>query len=296
MRRRGLMLRESAPPLRALPLIAAVTVFACPAMSSAAKPKTQAAPKAAPKATPTAKGKAKAKATKPSASPTRARRERQRKRGPEFRIDRSRWEETDELPAVQNRKYWLQHELAAGVAHLPLDPYTKGVAVTGGYTWHLNHTWGLEGHFGWVFNYRASLREELENNFGEPDTKFRRMKWFAKVGTLFKPLYGKLAFFNDSQVYGEFYLSAYVVVAQLEGGEKTENEPAGRGERIAVGPAPGFGLRGFLTRSLSVRFDFNWMVLFTGGFLSKNDSPFEVDAPLTLTLTLAYTLNFGDDE
>jgi outer membrane beta-barrel protein len=288
------MLRETAPPLRAFPLIAAVAVFACPASSLAAKPKTSAKPTAAAKATAKPAAKAAGKGKPSKARPAPAARAR-KKRGPEFRIDRSRWEETDELPAVQNRRFWLQHEIAAGVSHIPLDPYTKGVAVTGGYTWHLNHTWGIEGHFGWVFNYRASLREELENNFGEPETKFRRMNWYAKLGTLFKPLYGKLAFFNDSQVYGEFYLTAYVVVAQLEGGEKTENETAGRGQRIAVGPAPGFGLRGFLTRSLSVRFDFNWMVLFTGGFLAKGDSPFEVDAPLTLTLTLAYTLNFGDD-
>ncbi len=281
------MLRESAPPLRALPFIAALAVLACPAVGSAAKPKPATA-------APTA---AAAKPAKTSARPTATRaRVRRRKKGPEFRIDRSRWEETDQLPAVQNRKYRLQHELAVGVVYLPLDPFTKAVALTGGYTWHLSHTWGIEGHFGWLFNYRASLREKLENNFGEPDTQFRRMKWFAKLGTVFKPLYGKLALFNDTQVYGEFYLSAYAVVAQLKGGEQTENEPTGRGQRIAVGPAPGFGLRGFITRSLSIRFDFNWMVLFTGGFLAQNGSPFEVDAPLTLTFTLAYTLNLGDDE
>lgn len=253
-------------------------------------------PQASVAAGPTAKAAAAKPAAKTATTAAPQTRRRTRKKRPPIQIERSRWEESDVLPAVQNRKYRLQHELAFGAAHVPLDPYTKAVALTGGYTWHLNHAWGIEGHFGWLFNYRAGLREELENNFGEPESKFRRMNWFAKVGTLFKPLYGRLAFLNSSQAYGEFYLSAYVVVAQLEGGEKTEDEPAGRGQRIAVGPAPGFGLRGFITRALSLRFDFNWMVLFTGGFLSKADSPFEVNAPLTLTLTLAYTLNFGSDE
>ena len=203
--------------------------------------------------------------------------------------ERQDLEETDRLPAVQNRKYELHHEFAVGASHLPIDPYTKAMAVRGGYTWHLNTNWGIEGHFSWLFNYKSALRDKLEGNFAEPESKFRHMKFFGQLGALFKPIYGKLAFLNSDQAYGEFFLSSYAVFGQLSGGEKTEAEPAGRGERWAAGFAPGFGLRAFLTRHLSLRFDLNWLVLFTGGFLSKGDSPFEVVAPLTLSLNLAVT-------
>ncbi len=272
-------------------IIATSLALFVPTTSYAATP-SAATPSAA---KPPAKDTAAKSPTKPTAT-SRRRRRRHKRKGPAFRIARSRWEETDKLPAVQNRQYRLQHEFAFGGSHVPLDPFTKAFALTGGYTWHVNHAWGIESRFAWLFNYRAKLRDDLENNFGEPPSKFRRMNWYALLGTLFKPFYGKFAFFNNRQAYGEFYLSIYAALAQLDGGEKTENEPAGRGERFALGPAPGFGIRGFITHELSVRFDFNWMILFTGGFLAKNDSPFEVDAPLTLTFTLAYSLNFGSDE
>lgn len=199
------------------------------------------------------------------------------------------WEETDKLPAVQNRKFRMEHEFAAGAGVLPIDPYTKGLAVTGGYTWHINETWAAEAHFSWIFNFAASLRDKLENNFGEPESKFRRTKFFGQAGALFKPLYGKLAFLNDSQIYWEFYVSTYIAFGQLYGGRKTELEPAGRGDRWAIGPAPGFGFRGFLTRYLSLRFDFNWIVFFSGSFLAPGGSPFEVVAPLKLSLNLSFT-------
>ncbi|MCA9640906.1 MAG: hypothetical protein KC492_09430, partial [Myxococcales bacterium] len=36
------------------------------------------------------------------------------------------WAGLDQLPAVQNRKYRLQHEFFASGAVLPVDPFTKG--------------------------------------------------------------------------------------------------------------------------------------------------------------------------
>lgn len=200
------------------------------------------------------------------------------------------WEETDELPAVQNRRYQLHHEFQVGGGVLPIDPYTKGYHVTGGYTFHIDHLWAIEGLFSWVFNVSSSLRDKLEGNFGEPASKFVKTEYFGMLGALFKPLYGKLAFLNDTQVYGEVFLSTYAVFAQLNGGEKTDEETSGRGRRFAVGVAPGVGIRGFVSRYFSLRFDINWMVLFSGGPLSTTASPpFEVYAPLSLRLTVAFT-------
>ena len=203
--------------------------------------------------------------------------------------DTQPWEETDKLPAVQNRKFRLNHEFGVGVGHLPVDPYTKAVALNGGYSFHLSDIWALEGQFAWLFNYTTSLRDKLENNFGQPPEKFISVKFFGKLGALFKPLYGKLAFLNGGKIYGEVYLSAYLVVARLEGGEKTEEEPRGRGQRFAVGGAPGFGLRGFLNEYFSVRFDMSWLLLTSGSFLSPAGSPLEFHAPLTLMLNIALT-------
>jgi len=191
------------------------------------------------------------------------------------------WEETADLPAVQDRKYRLEHELAAGVGTLPADPYTKGLALTGGYTWHVTDLWAVEGHFSWVFNFSSSLRDKLEGNFAVQPSRFAKLKMFGQLGALLKPLYGKLSFLNDEQVYGEFFLSLYGVVAQMEGGKKTDEEPQGKGTRLAFGGAPGFGIRGFLTRYLSARFDFNWMIL-----VAESG---EVHTPLFLNLDLSLT-------
>lgn len=195
--------------------------------------------------------------------------------------DEPTWEESDELPAVQNRKYRMEHELAAGIGLLPTDPYTKGVAVSGSYTWHLNNLWGVRGDFSWVFNYNSSLRDKLEENFGIQTTRFDKIKLFGQLGGLFKPLYGKLAFLNDAQIYGELYLSLNAVVAQLEGGRKTDTEPQGKGERLAFGTAPGLGIRGFITPHLSARLDLSWMIL-----VAQSG---EIHTPLLLNLSFAMT-------
>lgn len=170
-------------------------------------------------------------------------------------------EETDDLPAVQNREYRTLHEFHASVGTIPADPYTKGLTLGGGYAWHVNDLWAVEGHYSWVFNFSSSLRDKLEGNFAIPSTRFDKFKMFGKLGTLFKPLYGKLAWLNDSQVYGEFYLSLYAAVAQLEGGERTDDYPQGKPERLAFGGSPGFGIRGYINRYLSARLDVSWLLL-----------------------------------
>lgn len=205
------------------------------------------------------------------------------------RADDAPWEESDKLPVVQNRKYRVEHELELGAEHHPIDPYTKAVALGGGYTWHLTDIWGISARFNYLFNYKAALREKLEGNFAQPNSKFRRLNYYAQLGVDFKPLYGKLAFLNNKQVYGDFYFTARGVFAQMTGGETTETERSGRGDRYGVGVAPGFGLRAYINRYMSVRFDLSWMILVTGSFLSTGDSPLEVVAPLTLGVHLSFT-------
>ena len=191
------------------------------------------------------------------------------------------WEETDVLPAVQNRKYQLHHEFSAGVGTLPTDPYTKALSVGGGYTWHINQLWAASAQGAWNFNFNTSLRDNLEGNFAIPSTRFTEIQFFGQLGALFKPMYGKFSFLNGSQVYGEVFFSLNAVVARLDGGPQTDEEPQGKGPRLAFGGAPGIGLRGFLTRRLSARFDLSWMILV--------DETGESNFPLFLNLQLALT-------
>lgn len=189
-------------------------------------------------------------------------------------------EESDKLPAVQNRLYRNEHELDLGIGVLPVDPYIKGVTFGGGYAWHITDIWAAEAFGGYLINIKTSLRDKLENNFGIPTTRFPQLDWFGAVGGLFKPIYGKLSFLNKKLVYGEFYVSLAAIVARMVGGKKTEDEPDGKGPRMAFGGAPGFGLRGYLHERISVRLDFRWMVLYSRG---------EVHYPLALSLNFGFT-------
>jgi outer membrane beta-barrel protein len=190
------------------------------------------------------------------------------------------WEESDKLPAVQNRLYNVEHEFDLGVGVLPIDAFYKGVTFNGGYAWHITDLWAVEGHFYWLKNLNTSLRDKLENNFGIPPSRFAEIMMYGEAGMLFKPLYGKLSFLNKTLVYGDFYFSLSGVVARMNGGKKTETEPMGKGKRLAFGGAPGFGLRGYLSRYISLRFDFRYMILYSQG---------EGHFPLSLTLSLGFT-------
>jgi outer membrane beta-barrel protein len=190
------------------------------------------------------------------------------------------WEESDKLPAVQNRLYRVEHEFQVGIGVLPVDAFYKGVSFGGGYAWHITDLWAVELRAAYMQNVKTSLRDKLENNFGEPPSKFAEIKLYGEIGGLFKPIYGKLSFLNKSLVYGELYLSLSAIVARMEGGTATDDEPQGKGDRMAFGGAPGFGLRGYLNRYLSLRFDFRYMLLYSRG---------EGHYPLALTLNLAVT-------
>ena len=189
-------------------------------------------------------------------------------------------EESDKLPAVQNRKFRAEHEFNLGVGVLPVDPLVKGMLLIGGYAWHLTDLWAADFRFSFLRNFKTSLREKLEENFTTPTTVFDEFKWYGQAGVLFKPLYGKLALFNKTLVYGELYLSLHGMVARLEGGEPTDEETQGKGPRLGFGGAPGFGLRGYLNEYFSVRFDFRSIFLYSAG---------ELHTPISLSLTLAVT-------
>jgi outer membrane beta-barrel protein len=187
----------------------------------------------------------------------------------------------EKLPAVQNRLYRLEHEFDVGVGVLPVDAFYKSLSLSGGYVWHITQLWGLEGRFTYNYNLKTGLRDKIEGNFPVDTDRFTELAYFGEVGTLFKPLYGKLSALNRNLLYGEIYLSLSAVVGILNGGEDPDDKTKALGTRLAFGGAPGFGLRGFINRYLSLRFDFRYMLL-----VAQNG---EGHFPLVLSLSLGIT-------
>jgi outer membrane beta-barrel protein len=194
--------------------------------------------------------------------------------------DEKQLEESDKLPAVQNRLYRLEHELDLGIGVLPIDPFYKGVAFGANYAWHISDAWAVEAHGVYLLSVKTALRDKLENNFGEPTDRFTEAKWYAGIGGMFKPLYGKFSFINRPLVYGEIYFTLMAAVARLQG-SPDEGENVIRGGRMAFGGAPGFGLRGYINKRFSVRFDFRWFI-----FASPQGG---VHAPLAISLSIGWS-------
>ena len=189
-------------------------------------------------------------------------------------------EEGDRLPVVQNRIYRVEHEFTLGVGALPADAYAKGLTVSGGYTWHVDDLFGIEARFVWSQNFKTALRNKLERNFGVASERFAELGYYGTAGVVFTPIYGKLALFNRLPVHGEIFLTAALVAGRMRGGEPTGGEPGGKGARLAIGGAPGFGLRAYLHRHVSLRLDFRFPVLYSAG---------EVHFPLSIALGVSFS-------
>jgi outer membrane beta-barrel protein len=154
------------------------------------------------------------------------------------------FEEGGKLYAVQNRKHLATHEFTLGVGTLPIDAFVKGITFNAAYTLHFNDLWAWEiGSFTYSLNVDTSLRRQLTDNFNVSPTRFPELQLFGGSNLVWKPLYGKLAYLNDSLVYAELYLTAGVAVANYVN--------AG----VHVGLNAGIGLRIYLSKAFSVRLD-----------------------------------------
>ncbi len=148
------------------------------------------------------------------------------------------------LYAVQNRKYTASHEFSVGGGSLPLDAFYKGYTVSGAYTLHFSDLWAWEMvHGAYSFNVNTDLREELQSNWNAEPTRFPKIQWFGDSNLVLKPLYGKLAWFNDSLIYGEMFFTVGPALASYEN--------AG----THVGANLGLGFRFYLSESWSLRLD-----------------------------------------
>src|SRR4051812_41906337 len=82
--------------------------------------------------------------------------------------------------AIQNREYKLAHEINATLGVLPLNAFTKGLTVGGGYTYHFNDFWAWEiAQFQYSFGVDTDLKKELLQNFQVQPTQVESVNFFG---------------------------------------------------------------------------------------------------------------------
>ncbi len=114
----------------------------------------------------------------------------------------------DALPAraVQDRRHTQAHEFTAAVGVLPLDAFEKGLTVSGAYTLHFDDLYAWEvAHFTYSFPLETDLKDDLRA-FDLQPTPFERVEYFVTTSFVFKPLYWKGAWLNESLSHGELLL------------------------------------------------------------------------------------------
>lgn len=174
--------------------------------------------------------------------------------------------------AVQNRRYGGDHELLLEGGLLPLDAFTKGATLNGGYTYHFTNLIAWEVvHYIRSFHYDTSLREDLAL-LDVQETPFEVLDRAITSSVMWKPIYWKGAWLNDSIIHGEFFGLAGGGVGFFT-----------RSERPCV--QLGVGSRVFLSEWLSLRVDIrhNW-------FFEDKVLDFNLHDELFLGLGLAATL------
>jgi outer membrane beta-barrel protein len=156
----------------------------------------------------------------------------------------ARAQEAGRLLAVQQRKFNLTHELMVGGTFEPQDAFSKGLAPELAYIYHLDDAWSWEVlRGGYLAQLATGLRTQLERDFGVSPNALDSLQYYASSSMTWAPLYGKLALRNAAIVHTEAFLNF--------GGAFGHFTSGGYG----AGPEVGVGLRVFVNKVVSVRFD-----------------------------------------
>jgi outer membrane beta-barrel protein len=175
--------------------------------------------------------------------------------------------------AVQNRPYHLTDEVTLQVGYLPLDSFTRYIAIGGSVT-HF-----FSDFFGWEIlnaNYASSistgLEQELASNFGATtDDKFDVLNYYGTTNLVFTPFYNKNLLFNSTIVYGETSFVAGFGISKFDSGN-INCADLGVIFRFLLGP------------STSLKFDVREYVYFAG------------NAKSNLMLKVGFAYDFGSSE
>jgi outer membrane beta-barrel protein len=162
-------------------------------------------------------------------------------------------EDPGKLAAVQKRKYRMDHEIFLQGDLQPLDAFYKGAGVTGGYALHFSDVLAWEVIRGaYSFRLKTGLRDQLQKDFGVAPTAFEELEWMVSSALMITPFYGKLSLLNSAVTHAEIFIVVGATVAAFPG-EKLTFKP---------GPQLGIGLRFFLAKWCSIRFDTRYHYLF----------------------------------
>ncbi|MCB9557186.1 MAG: outer membrane beta-barrel domain-containing protein [Deltaproteobacteria bacterium] len=180
--------------------------------------------------------------------------------------------EGGELFAIQRRNLLGRHELSAALGTFPMDAFGTGLVVGGAYTFHFSHLIGWEiinGSYSFVLG--TGLKEELDKRFEVAPQKEGELIGVLSSNVIIRPLYGKLAVLNKARQAWELFFSGGLALGFFD----NDSRP--------FGVSLGVGLRFFVSKHFSLRFDVRDHVLFPG---------FE-DVSNHLLIGLGGSLSFG---
>ena len=185
-------------------------------------------------------------------------------------------EKGGELYSIEKRDLLGHHELSISIGTLPLDAFAKGLTLQGSYTYHFTQliAWELVSGL-YSFNFETGLERDLRDRFDVQPEQDPRLVALLASNFVFKPLYGKLAFINNTLLTAELFFVLGPALGFYEGGS------------VPFGVDYGAGLRFFVGKYFSVRFDIRDYLLLPD--FSK------VENNLYISLGLSLTFGFGDD-
>ncbi|HEY1100834.1 MAG TPA: outer membrane beta-barrel domain-containing protein [Myxococcota bacterium] len=154
---------------------------------------------------------------------------------------------------IQNRKFKMAHEFTLQLGTQPLDAFAKGVTASGRYTLHFDdfHAWEI-GAGTYALNIDTGLKDQLLNVFGVQPESLPTLNLVLESNYVMKPLYGKLALFNQVLLYTELFFVAGLTVSSWSDGS------------FRPGPDVGVGARFFVSEWFSIRADIRHAVVFGG--------------------------------
>jgi outer membrane beta-barrel protein len=160
--------------------------------------------------------------------------------------------------SIQPRPYRLGHEFSLGLGVLPLDAFYKGMVIGAAYTYHFSDFWAWEmANLNYSLNIDTGLQGQLLDKYGvrPVDQAGGRVTLIGTTNLVVKPLFGKFSAFNISKVFAETYF--------VGGGGPIRLEREGRGTFYFTADL-GVGIRFWVARAFSLRFDVRDYLIFNG--------------------------------
>ncbi len=152
-----------------------------------------------------------------------------------------------DLAIIQNRQYSKAHRLELSLigGFVSTDPFLSVRALGGSLSYYIKETWAIEA-VGWKsFVSNSSANDSLQQVLGA-NVLLNRPQWFAGLGVWYIPIYGKLSLFENAILHFDLGLTAGVGFTGTDSGTDFT-------------PYLGIGQRLYLTKSLSLKFEYKIM-------------------------------------